>query len=302
MAQFRISLLGLAHCAWDGGPPVHLGRPGQLLLGYLVLNRGRAHSRERLAELLWADGGGDGRPRRRLNTALWRLRQSLAPPGSSRTEWLTSTPAGEVGFAPGDGPLAADAPCWIDVEAFAQPVRTALRVPPQEATAEDASAVEAAVELYAGDLLEGCYDDWVLSERRVLQDLLLAGLDWLMRHHAAGRRTEAALHAGRRLLMHDPLREDVHRTLMLLYDHAGKRREALRQYDYCRDLLASELGITPESETEALHRQLLISGSAAPRPTAPDRQLLEQLLLQVRAMEHVLEAALGGGTAVELGR
>jgi DNA-binding SARP family transcriptional activator len=293
MPQFRILLLGLAQCTWEGEPPVRLGRPGQLLLGYLVLNRGRAHSRERLAELLWADDGDDGRPRRRLNTTLWRLRQSLAPPGSTRTEWLTSTATGEVSFAPAEGPPTADAPCWIDVEAFTGPLRSALRTPPQAASAENASAVEAAIDLYGGDLLEGCYEDWVLSERRVLQDLLLAGLDWLIRHHAAGQRLEVALQVGRRLLMHDPLREDVHRSLMTLYDQAGKRREALRQYDYCRDLLASELGITPECETEALHQQLLVTGSTRAHPIGAERHVLEQLLVQVRAMERALETALG---------
>ena len=252
MSELRISLLGSARCAWHGGKPIRLGRPQQLLLGYLVLHRSRSHNRERLSELLWHDAPDD-RPRRRLNTALWRLRQSLAPPGGERTSWITSSSGGEIGFAP-DG---ARASCWIDVEAFADTVRRALQADPTQASAQTASALEMAVELYTGELLEGCYDDWVLPERRALHELLLAGLEWLIHHHAAGDRLNAALDAGRRLLMHDPLREDVHRQLIALYEAAGRRGAAIRQYQYCCDILASELGITPASETETAYRRLL---------------------------------------------
>ena len=91
MPELRISLLGSARCSWEGCEPVRLGRPQQLLLGYLVLHRSRPHSRERLAELLWNDAPDD-RPRRRLNTALWRLRQSLASPGGIGTSWITRSP------------------------------------------------------------------------------------------------------------------------------------------------------------------------------------------------------------------
>jgi DNA-binding SARP family transcriptional activator len=157
--------------------------------------------------------------------------------------------------------------------------------------------------LYAGELLEGCYDDWVLPERRALHELLLAGLEWLMHHHAAGERLDAALDAGRRLLMHDPLREDVHRKLMALYEAGGRRGEAIRQYEYCCDVLASELGITPSSETETAYRGLLSSLDGAsdypartgiPTRPAADRRFLEQLLAQVRSLERSLSQVLGG--------
>jgi DNA-binding SARP family transcriptional activator len=293
MPQLRIWLLGSVRCAWDGCQPIRLGRAGQILLGYLVLHRSRPHSRERLAALLWGDADDD-RPRRCLNTALWRLRQSLAPQGAAQTSWISSTPAGEIGFAPGAGE-PGDA--WIDVEAFGEAVRQAIGRDPVGAPAEAVSRLEAAVGLYAGDLLECCYDDWVLPERRALHELLMAGLEWLIRHHAAGARIDAALDAGRRLLMHDPLREDIHRELMGLYEASGRRGEALRQYDYCRDVLASELGLTPDDETETAHRRLLLQDDAVPAakppPRAstvppPDRRQLLEMLEQVHALERAL--------------
>ncbi|HET6467322.1 MAG TPA: hypothetical protein VFG43_02980, partial [Geminicoccaceae bacterium] len=60
---------------------------------------------------------------------------------------------------------------------------------------------------------------------------------------------------------------------------------------------ASELGVTPMPETEALHRRLL---QASPRPGAAgttalptDRALLVAMLGQVRALERMIERALG---------
>ena len=180
-------------------------------------------------------------------------------------------------------------------------MRQVLQSDPTAAAAERASALETAVQLYAGELLEGCYDDWVLHE------LLLAGLEWLMHHHAAGQRLDVALGAGRRLLMHDPLREDVHRKLMVLYEAGGRRAEAIRQYEYCCDVLASELGITPARETEAMHRRLLSTlDGASPAGTAPpdalaclsaDRRFLEQLLGQLKEFERALSQMLAATSA-----
>ncbi|HET6469981.1 MAG TPA: BTAD domain-containing putative transcriptional regulator, partial [Geminicoccaceae bacterium] len=280
MTQLRISLFGGARCVWQGEErPLRLGRPGQLLLGFLALNRGRTHSRDRLAELLWGEEAGE-HSRQRLNTALWRLRQSLAPPGSATprhaaAELMTGTAAGEVGL--GAGPH-----CWVDVEAFTAAVRAATRESPARAAPATAAALESGLDLYAGELMAGLDEDWLELERRHLAELQQAALEWLLRHRAASGRAEAAVEAARRLLRQDPLREDVHRELMLLHEALGQRGQALRQYDYCRDVLASELGVTPMPETEALHRRLL---QASPRPGAAgttalptDRALLVAML------------------------
>jgi DNA-binding SARP family transcriptional activator len=102
-----------------------------------------------------------------------------------------------------------------------------------------------------------------------------------MRDHERRGMLESGIGAGLRLLRQDPLREDVHRYVMRLYASAGQRQLAIRQYDYCRDLLASELDISPMPETEALHQQILrANGTAAAALDLPDDQGRLLTLLQ----------------------
>jgi DNA-binding SARP family transcriptional activator len=103
------------------------------------------------------------------------------------------------------------APYWFDVEAFERQATFGLAgsLPCTEAHRR---ALEEALDLYRGDLLEGCYDDWCLAERERLQ-LLLQVLKRLQRHYRFCEAFEAAISCGHRLLALDPLQEDVHREL-----------------------------------------------------------------------------------------
>lgn len=261
MAELQIALLGGLQVSWGlDRPPIRLGRPGQTLLGYLVLNRQRLHGRERLACLLWEESDEE-RARHCLNTALWRLKKSLAPPDPSLPDCLVTAPNGDVGFN-------VDRSFWLDVADFERAVRAVVDRPTAEIDGAQLVALERALSLYGGELMEGCYEDWVLIERQRMSALYFAGLEWLLRHHKSRGAAEPAIEAALRLLQADPLCEDVHRELMRLYAHTGQRQRAVRQYAYCCDVLASELGVTPTAETEALQRAIT-AGLAEPPARAP---------------------------------
>src|SRR4029079_17377356 len=68
----------------------------------------------------------------------------------------------------------------------------------------------------------------------------------------------------------DPTREEAHRQLMLLLTLSGQRGAALAQYETCRRALNDELGLDPDTETEALYRRIL-DGTVQPRPPALDQ-------------------------------
>ena len=244
--RLEVRLLGDTRIAWlPGDAPVRLGRQGEMLLAYLMLHRQSAHRREFLADLLWPDADETGA---RLSTLLWRVNARLAPPADDPPL---------LAAANGTLTISEACPVWLDVTAFEAAVRDACGEPPETAPRERAAALESALDLYRGELLPRCAADWVLLERRRLEMLFCTGLKWLLDHHRAAGRVYASIEAGERLLRQDPLREDVHCEMIRLFNQAGHRQSAIRQYRWCRELLASELGVEPMARTEALFREVL---------------------------------------------
>jgi adenylate cyclase len=66
------------------------------------------------------------------------------------------------------------------------------------------------------------------------------------------------------------LREAIHRALMRLYAQKGERALALKQYQACRDVLSAELGVAPETETEALAEEIRGGEAGAAVRAAPE--------------------------------
>ena len=118
-----------------------------VLLARLALAPQRSHPREELVELLWP-GVAPGVGRNRLRQALSALKSLLEAPGANRAPVLDAH-RGFVRVVPGS--LVCDA---VD---FEQHLR--------------AGEVAAAASRYAGELMPGHYDDWVIEERRRLADL-----------------------------------------------------------------------------------------------------------------------------------
>ncbi|HEU5200666.1 MAG TPA: AAA family ATPase, partial [Ktedonobacterales bacterium] len=67
------------------------------------------------------------------------------------------------------------------------------------------------------------------------------------------------------LLARDVADESVHRELMALYALAGRRHEALRQYQTCVDTLAAQLDVSPDPQTTALYARI-VNGDLPPVP------------------------------------
>ncbi len=95
---------------------------------------------------------------------------------------------------------------------------------------------------------------------------MLGVLDRLLARQLQAGATVAAGATAEAILAQDPLREDMHRTLMQLHAAQGRRSLALKQYRLCRDTLARELGVEPEPETERLHQEIQAQRAASSRP------------------------------------
>jgi TolB-like protein/DNA-binding SARP family transcriptional activator len=243
VAALHISLLGGFEARLASGEALPLkGRKTQALLAYLAVGPGEPRSREELVALFWGDRGEE-QARSSLRQSLSELRKAL----------------GEADHSP---LIAGRDAVSLDTEAVDVDVTEFERL------IDDGTptALEEAAELYRGDLLDGigvhdpAFEDWLRGERQRLSERACEALSRLLDHQVAGD-SETAIATGRRLLAIDPLREATHRALMRLYAGKGERALALKQYQACCDVLAAELGVAPDPETEALAEE--IRGGAA---------------------------------------
>lgn len=211
-------------------------RKARGLLAYLALARNQRESRDTLARLLWGEGD-PAQSRVNLRQALTALRRALGDAADASLQADAETVALVEG-------------AWsIDAIEFASGMSAAdLRVQ--------------ALALYRGDLLasldvgEPAFEHWASAERERLRRMTTDGLEQLMTSAQEANAVDSAIAYATRLVTLDPLRESGHRALMRLYQQQGRVDAALRQYRTCRAALVRELGITPDPETERVHRSL----------------------------------------------
>lgn len=219
-------------------------RKAKSLVKILALAPNHQLHREQLMEMLWPEAEPE-LAANNLHKALHAARRVFEPE-------LKTGP--DSAFLPTqDQTICLQAPggLWIDAEEFRRLAERAL-------SRQEIDAHRAALELYAGELLEeDRYEDWAAASREQLQLLaqrLIVSL--AKRHESAGNLTEA-IENYRRLLQFDKLNEDAHRNLMRIYFLTGQRSLALQQFQACRLNLQNELQAAPEAATLDLYERIL---------------------------------------------
>ena len=231
--SLRINVLGRFQAHWDDGEAVDISsRKALALLTYLAVERG-PRPREVLANLLWG-GTGDDRARHNLRQALSKIRHCCD----------------SLIVASGDD-LTLDNSCIADVERFEV-----------LAESDDPDDLRECLELYRGELLEGLnprepeYAEWLMMARTRLRDMACRVADRLGHALVESGRIDDAIDAFRDQLKIDSAHEPAHRSLMSLYAKAGRRSEALRQYQACAEALHRELGVEPSARTREVYEGL----------------------------------------------
>lgn len=159
----------------------------QEFLSYLFLYRHLSHSRERLAGLLWSDQSS-AQSKKHLRQTLWEVQAALERP--------TALPTSLLHIEADWVQINSQSSLWLDVEVFEQAAAVARGVAGETLTSEQAHLLQTAVDLYQGDLLDGCYQEWCLFERERLQNLYLGMLDKLMSYCEQHGHYEAGLSYG----------------------------------------------------------------------------------------------------------
>ncbi len=140
----------------------------QSLLTYLVLHRDVPQQRQHLAFLFWPDTT-EAQARNNLRQLLHQLRQALPS-----VKYFLSADTHMLHWHP-------VTPFHLDVAEFEQALTEAAAATRRNDQRALQAALEQADSLYRGELLPGCYDEWLLPERERLRQRHLQVLEQLLR-------------------------------------------------------------------------------------------------------------------------
>ena len=231
--QLSICLFGPIDLQQNSTPlPRPRTRKELWLLALLVLRHRAPLDRKWLAATLWPDSDE--------TQALRNLRRSL-----NNLREVLGTEAFRL-FAPTPRTLSLNlsgASC--DVHEFDALI----------ARGETAS-LEAAVKLYRGPLLEGCLEEWAITERDAREKAYLDALETLAAQAAESKDVEKEARVLRRIVSAAPWRETAQYSLMTTLAASGDRAGAMLVYRQFRLRLHEELQSEPEAETTALYQRL----------------------------------------------
>jgi DNA-binding SARP family transcriptional activator len=247
--RYDLKLFGEFRLMRDGVTMATLrARSRQLLFAYLAINAGKVIDRSYLAGILWPDST-EQQARTNLRHVLHSIRRTMPDYHFLVTDTGTTLT------------WRADAACIADVSGFLWSLDRAEKAGNQEAELHE---LQRALARYAGELLPGHQNDWVLQERDRLARLYLAALERAAHLLASRRDYPAALEYCSLLVAADPLRETAYQRLMRLHALDGNRASVEQTYQTCVSVLDRELDIGPSHQTRDLY-QALIKGAVQSR-------------------------------------
>lgn len=259
MEELCFYLLGFPRMERGGKAVTVDTRKATALLALLAVN-GEPISRDSLSTMLWPEYDQTG--------ARAALRRTLSVLNKAVGSGVLDIERERVGLLKG-GPI------WLDVQHFEDGLQRAA-AQEQSGDAGFVETLAASIALAKDRFMAGFslrdsteFDDWQYFHAERLARELGSALDHLVAGYAGRGQYETAIGYARQLLALDPLREEAHRQLMLLYARSNQRSTALRQYRDCVRILDEELGVAPLEETTALYQTILENRLPAQPEVAP---------------------------------
>jgi predicted ATPase/DNA-binding SARP family transcriptional activator len=201
-------------------------------------------TREQIGLDFWPDASAE-QVRKRFSAALAHARNALG----RDCEWIV--------LKDGRYRIDPNRAYWFDVEVFEAKLDAAAQLRQKGGQREQITTLlSEAISLYQGDFAEEFIEgEWHQGRRASLARAYLDALLTLGELHFEAERYPLAINAYQQALDKDPYLEEAHHELIRCFARAGKRSQALRQYETLCNALA-ELNATPSAETQLLIEHL----------------------------------------------
>ncbi|HEY3734157.1 MAG TPA: BTAD domain-containing putative transcriptional regulator [Streptosporangiaceae bacterium] len=256
----RFRILGTLEI-WTGQEWVGIGAPKwRSLLATLLINADQVVSTDRLIMELWDDDP----PASAINlVSIYALQvRKLMGDGDGKV-LRRRAPGYQLHLGAGD----------LDAARFEALVAEGRRALAAKTPQHGADLLAEALSLWRGGaLLDVTQSPRVVAEIERLEESRLNALELRIEADiGCGRHAEVTPELSR-LIADQPLREGLHRLLMLALVGAGRRAEALTAYERARHVIRDELGVAPGEQLQRLYQQILTSDSPSrPAPATAAR-------------------------------
>ena len=231
------------------------------LLAYLAV-MGESYRRDSLVNLLWPEYDPlHGR------AVLRRTLSALS----------TTLPKGSLDADRDTIGISSSIDLWLDVSEFRHlfDKRRRHNHPDIDVCPDCLPLLTQAINLYRADFMSGFslsdsfnFDDWQFFQAESLRQEMENALGNLVHCQVLRSELDAALQTARRWLALDRLNEEAHCELMRLYAWTQQRSAALRQYNECKNVLQSQLGVEPQKATTDLYHAIETGQLHSPDPAS----------------------------------
>ncbi|HKQ89476.1 MAG TPA: BTAD domain-containing putative transcriptional regulator [Blastocatellia bacterium] len=218
------------------------------ILCFIASRRHRRASKDTIIDTFWGETDFDV-VAKNFHPTVSHIRKALNSNQSFKQNFLL--------YRDGDYLLNPDFAYSIDIEEFDRLVAegdAARRAREQDRCV---ACYEAAIKLYRGEFMRGCYDEWAEEQRSYYNEQYLHMLETLAMAAFGQKELPRALQLASQILRDDPYREDIHCLVMRTHAAQGNRAAVKEQYETLRALLQKELGVEPASETQKVYRGLI---------------------------------------------
>lgn len=216
------------------------------LLKALIAFGGEQVPSAKLADELWPDAEGDASDSA-FKSTLHRLRKLL---GYEDAVYLRD---GQVSINP--------VYVWLDLWALdplLEEIESAAAHRSPDETSSDLEELATRIfSLYRGRFLDESELPCVEALRESLHRKFLRALETLGANFERMGLMDRAVSCYERGLEVDPVAEGLYQRLMSCYIRLGKRAEAMRVYQQCKNRLARELGVAPSAHTQQIYQEVL---------------------------------------------